>query len=188
MSQQAIESDPGWPYLRRTREQQLQATHFPYFLIRPLESKLLYHYHNFRINRSPMTRRRIAGSPMPKKATLKVKSRDPALRPTSSSSKSPTKKYGHSPLKFFETIILPGDPEKGPRSRGESSEVREDRRHVQPDLPQRRVCASQSQSSLWSYAHLRKTVFYLITFYLITFVQLFLPIFIPLKSPHWISV
>ena len=52
-----------------------------------------------------MTRRRTAGSPMPKKATLRVKSRDPALKPISSSSKSPTRKYGYSALKIFETII-----------------------------------------------------------------------------------
>ena len=91
-------------------------------------------------------------------------------------------------VKKSKTSFLSANPEEGVGAGDESSEVREDRRHVQPDLPQRRVCASQSQSSLWSYAHLRKTTFYLITFYLITFVQLFLPILIPLKSPHWISV
>ena len=54
------EKDPGWQYLRRTREQMIEVC-FP--AIVKENTKI------FRNNLVPMTRRKIAGFPMPKKAT-----------------------------------------------------------------------------------------------------------------------
>ena len=56
-----------------------------------------------------------------------------------------------------KTYFLSANPEEGVGAGDESSEVREDRGHVQSDLPQRRLCAAQLEIALRSYAHLRKS-------------------------------